>query len=165
MIRKLTFLVLLLSGVSFTQVAAQNGPQTVRNEDLNIQFIVPADWTVNTKNGGYLLAPADTEGFIMINVQEVKSQTALREAMENGIVQDDGTKMMPVAELNDLGKQGVAGLYKGKLGENEMEGFMMALMPPTGERAVVAVVVAPVPYFNQSHMDILKSVVRSVVFL
>lgn len=161
---KLLFTVIMLQAAS-SVLYAQSGPQTVRNEDLKVQFIVPADWSVSTREGGYLLAPADTEGFMIIKMQETKSQKELHEAMSNGVEQQDGSKMMPIAELADLGNLGVSGLYEGKLDEQDMRGFLMALMPPSGGRAIIAIIVAPSQNFNQSHMDLLKKVVRSVVFL
>ena len=145
--------------------SAQNGPQTVRNEDLKLQFIVPAEWSVSSKEGGYLLAPSDTEGFVLVNMMDVKSQKDLRTAMENGLEQADGSKLMPLGDLNDLGSLGVAGVYEGKLDDADMRGFLMALMPPSGGRAVIAIIIAPTQNFNQSNMDKLKGIVRSVVFL
>jgi hypothetical protein len=41
----------------------------------------------------------------------------------------------------------------------------MALMPPSEGRAVICISVAPADIFNQSNMDELKTLLRSVVFL
>ena len=68
-------------------------------------------------------------------------------------------------ELSNLGNQGVSGMYRGTIDGKEMLGFLMALMPPSKGRAAICITVAPVDVFNQSNMDHLKILLRSVIFL
>ena len=85
--------------------------------------------------------------------------------MEAGIEQNDGTKLMLNGSLRLLGNQGVSGMYMGKIDEEEVTGFMMALFPPYETRAAICISVAPSKLFNQTNMDQLKLLLRSVIFL
>jgi hypothetical protein len=161
----ISFIVMLLVS-SLTTSFAQDGPQTVRDEDLKVQFIVPSGWSVTKKDIGYVMVPYETpDGFILVEVDSFVSVKELKVAMTNGITQEDGEVLTPIAELADLGSQGVAGLYEGMVDEKEVKGFLMALMPPSGGKAAIAIVVAPAEYFNQSHIDELKLLFRSIIFL
>ena len=74
-------------------------------------------------------------------------------------------KLIPQGELNMLGNLGISGIYLGDIKGTEMQGFLMALMPPSRGRAVICFIVAPVDQFNQTNIDHLKTLLRSVIFL
>jgi hypothetical protein len=162
---KIALFFLFLFSFWFHQLQAQDGPKTIRDEEKKIQFIVPSGWSVTEKDVGYILGLYDTDGFILIKVEKFKSLKDLKSAMNNGIAQEDGSVLTVTTELNNLGKQGVAGMYEGTVDGKEVKGFLMALMPPSGKKAAISIVVAPKDHFNQSHMDELKSIVKSIVFL
>lgn len=162
---KIALFFLLILAFCNSAVQAQDGPKTVRDEDKKIQFIVPSGWSVTEKDIGYVLGPYNTDGFILINVEDFNSLKELKAAMNNGITQEDGSILKVSSALNNLGEQGVAGMYEGTIDGKEVKGFLMALMPPSGGRASISIVVAPKENFNQSHMDELKGVVRSIIFL
>ena len=159
-------LIVLLLFCTFNQSFAQDGPQTGRDEDMKLQFIVPSGWSVAKKEIGYVMVPYETtDGFILVKEDSFVSVKDLKVAMTNGITQENGTVLKPIGDLTDLGSQGVAGIFQGTIDEQEVKGFLMALMPPSGGRAAISVVVAPLEYFNQSHIDELKMLVRSIIFL
>jgi hypothetical protein len=85
--------------------------------------------------------------------------------MEAGILQEDGSILELNGDLTNLGNQGVSGMYRGTIDGKEMLGFLMALMPPSKGRAAICIAVAPIDLFNQSNMDQLKILLRSVIFL
>ena len=49
--------------------------------------------------------------------------------------QEDGTILELDGDLSNLGNQGVSGMYRGTIDGTEMQGFLMALMPPSRGRA------------------------------
>ncbi len=144
---------------------AQDENNVIKDEEMKIQFTVPEGWKVTKKDDGYLMGSSTTQGFMLLNVQKFTSLKKLKSAMEKGIEQEDGSRLMPATELTKLGSQGVSGLYQGKLDGVEMQGFLMALMPPSKGRAAVCISVAPKSVFNQSNMDQLKLLMRSLIFL
>ncbi len=144
---------------------AQEDSSVIVDKEMKIQFTVPEGWKVTKKDNGYLMGSSSTQGFMLLNVQNFTSLKKLKAAMEEGIEQEDGSKLMPVTDLAKLGNQGVSGLYSGKLDGVEMQGFLMALMPPSKGRAAICISVAPKSVFNQSNMDQLKLLMRSVIFL
>lgn len=136
--------------------------QIVSDSNLGFDFTPPEGWIATKKEHGYVMGSTHTQGFMLLQSQDFKSQKALKNAMDAGIEQEDGTMMMPVGELNMLGKQGVSGMYAGKIDEVEMKGFMMAFMPEGKGIAAIGIAVAPATVFNQSNMDQLKLLLRSV---
>ena len=162
---KSTIIAFLLIGVSLPFAVAQDDSSTIKDNDIKIQFTVPDGWQSTQKADGYLMGSENTNGFMLIKVQDFKSLKKLRSAMEDGIEQEDGSKLELAGELSNLGNQGVSGMYLGKIDGIEMQGFLMALMPPSKGRAAICIAVAPAELFNQSTMDQLKILLRSVIFL
>lgn len=162
---KSTFIAILLIGFSFTSTLAQDDTSLIKDDEMKIQFTVPEGWKSTKKEDGYLMGSENTNGFMLLKVQDFKSLKKLRLAMEAGIEQEDGSKLMVDGELTNLGNQGVSGMYRGTIDGKEMQGFLMALMPPSKGRAAICITVAPVDVFNQSNMDQLKILLRGVIFL
>ncbi len=154
----------LLFCLALSYSFAQSDSEIIKDEELKISFTVPDGWQATKKDDGYLLGSANTQGFMLIKVMDFKSIKRLKSAMEAGIQQDDGSKLMPTTELTMLGEMGVSGMYDGTVEGTEMLGFLMALMPPSKTRAAVCISVAPKTIFNQSNMDQLKLLLRSVLF-
>lgn len=85
--------------------------------------------------------------------------------MDNGIVQEDGSKLSLVNELQPMGEDGLAGMYEGSIDEKNVRGFMMGKLDKKSGKGVVIIVVAPQERFNQSHMDALKTIARTLTFI
>jgi len=161
-LKVITIILLAFTGLNTT---AQSSDSVIINNDMLLQFTTPAGWHVTQREDGYLLSSPKSSGFMLISIRNFRTIKSLKTAMENGIEQADGTKMMPLEDLAMLGNQGVAGLFGGKIDDTEMTGYLMALMPPSKTRAVVCISVAPQNLFNQSNLDQLKILLRSVIFL
>jgi hypothetical protein len=102
---------------------------------------------------------------MFINVQKFATIISLKAAMEAGLQLEDGSILVPAGNLTLLGNIGVSGMYIGQIDGTEMKGFLMALMPPSKGRAAICISVAPEYLFNQTNMDELKSLLRSIIFL
>ena len=154
-------LILLVAGhyPGYTQTSNR-----IENSDLGISFVVPEGWTATKKIDSYILGSSKASGFILLKTENLHSIREVKAAMEGGIELEDGSKLMPVEKLNLLGKQGVAGLYKGIIDEVEMTGYLMALMSTTKQKTVLCISVSPTPNFNQSNLDYVKILIRSVIF-
>jgi len=146
-----------------SQAQTQNEP--IIDNKMKLQFSAPAGWKISKKDDGYLMGSPNTSGFMLIKVQDFDSIISLKSAMESGILLEDGSKLLTDGDLYLLGGKGVSGMYKGVIDGTEMTGFLMALLPPSEGRAVICISVAPADIFNQSNMDELKILLRSVVFL
>ena len=153
----------LLVIISMSQAQTQNEPRI--DNKMKIQFSAPVGWKISKKDDGYLIGSPHTSGFMLIKVQDFDSIISLKSAMESGILLEDGSKLLTDGDLNLLGDMGVSGMYLGAIDGTEMRGFLMALMPPSEGRAVICISVAPADIFNQSNIDELKTLLRSVVFL
>jgi len=161
---KSSLITLLIFAFIISETTAQNDSTVIDNE-LKLQFTAPEGWQITKKGDGYLLVSPKASGFMLIEVQKFTTIKSLKTAMENGIEQEDGSKMMPLEDLAMLGDRGVSGLYGGKIDDEEMTGFLMALLPPSRTRTVVCISVAPQRLFNQSNLDQLKILLRSIIFL
>ena len=150
---------------SMSLAMAQNEPEPIIDSEMKIQFSAPPGWKTTKKGDGYLMGSPNTSGFMLIKVQNFATIVSLKSAMEAGLQLEDGSKLVPVGDLNLLGNLGVSGIYVGAIDGTEMKGFLMALMPPSKGRAVICISVAPLYLFNQTNMDELKTLLRSVVFL
>lgn len=162
---KLIIITIIILAFTALNTTAQTSDSIIVNDDLLLQFTAPAGWHISQREDGYLLTSPKASGFMLITIQNFRTIKSLKTAMENGIEQVDGSKMMPLEDLSMLGNQGVSGLYGGKIDDIEMTGFLMALLPPSRTRAVICISVAPQRLFNQSNLDQLKILLRSVIFL
>jgi len=151
--------------LSTSIVLAQYEVDPIVDNDMKLQFSAPEGWKTTKKADGYLMGSPNTNGFMLLKVQSIPTISSLKSAMEQGLQLEDGTKLEPVGELNMLGSLGVSGMYIGTIDGTEMKGFLMALMPPSKGRAVICISVAPIYLFNQTNMDELKTLLRSVIFL
>jgi hypothetical protein len=161
---KSILLTLVYISLFSTGLWAQGNSEPIISEEMKIQFTPPEGWKATQKEYGYLMGSPNTPGFMTIKVQKVTSLKKLKSTMEAGIEQEDGSLLMPAGDLTMLGSQGVSGIYKGTVEGTEMTAFLMALMPPSKGRVAICVAVAPKDLFNQSNIDQLKLLMRSVVF-
>ncbi|MCB0505381.1 MAG: hypothetical protein KDC58_07735 [Cyclobacteriaceae bacterium] len=160
------FLTALLLVVSFIYSAsAQDFEKKETSQDLGIEFVYPVSWKPTPKKDGYILGSEKLEGFILIRVESYKSIKKMKEVMDNGIVQEDGSKLSLVNELQPMGEDGLAGMYEGSIDEKNVRGFMMGKLDKKSGKGVVIIVVAPQERFNQSHMDALKTIARTLTFI
>ena len=155
------FYILTCTGISL----AQDEAEPIVDKEMKIQFSAPDGWKVTKKTDGYLMGSPNTNGFMLIKVQNFATIKDLKSAMKKGIKLEDGTELTPDGDINMLGSMGVSGIYLGTIDGTEMKGFLMALMPPSKGRAAICISVAPISVFNQSNMDELKILLRSVTFL
>ncbi len=103
------------------------------------------------------------EGFILIKVEAYKSLKKMKASMQNGIAQEDGTVLTLLNELQPYGENALAGMYEGTVDEKKVKGFLIGKF--NKGKSAIAIVVAPETRFNQSHIDALKMIGRSLVFL
>ena len=144
---------------------AQSENKPIVDNEMKIQFIVPEGWQVTKKESSYLMGSDKVQGVMLLKMESFKSLKKLKSAMEAGIEQEDGSLLLPIGALGKLGDQGITGMYGGTIDGTEMTGFLMALMPPSKGRAAICFMVAPKNIFNQSNIDHLKILLRSVIFL
>lgn len=160
-------IVVIVISIIITQSAliAQDAPEAIIDDEMKIQFTPPEGWQVTKKDIGYVMGSENTQGFMLLKVQDFKTLKKLKSAMESGVEQEDGSILKPAEELTMLGKQGVSGIYTGTIDDTEVTGFLMALLPPSKRMAVICISVAPQNNFNQSNIDQLKILLRSVIYL
>lgn len=142
------------------------GQETERilDKEMDISFGVPEGWKATKEGDYYLLGSPGTSGFMMIKTELLHSMNEVKAAMETGIKTKDGSVMKPAEELRQLGDQGVAGLYHGNIDDVEMTGYLMALMNAAKQKTVLVISVSPSASFNQSNLDNVKILLRSVIF-
>ena len=154
----LILILLFVSTLSFAQ-------KTERNTDLGIEFSHPTNWIPTLRQDGYLLGTDKLEGFILIRIESYKSLKKMKLSMEAGIKQEDGSTLNLLNELQPYGDNALAGMYEGTVDEQKVRGFLIGKFNPDNNKSAITIVVAPSTRFNQSHMDALKMVGRSLVFL
>ena len=162
---KIGIFCLFLSTFGVHESSDQQEPQTIIDKEKRIQFTVPDGWTATEKEFGYRLDDNETKGFILIELKNHTSLSDLKLEVNKGITQEDGTLLTTLEPLTDLGSLGVMGLYQGKVKGKSVKGYLMALMPPSKSRAVITIIVVPKPIFDQSHIDELKALFSSIIFL
>jgi len=138
---------------------------TETNSSLGIEFAHPTNWTLTPKEDGYLLGSTRLEGFILVRVQSYKTLKKMKAAMQNGITQEDGSQLTLLNELQPFGENGLAGMYEGMVDEQKVRGFMMCKLDAKKGIGAFIIVVAPETRFNQSHMDALKIIARTLNFI
>ncbi len=157
-ITSIIFAILLISNFSWSQ-------EIETNTELGIEFTYPSNWNLSPKEDGYLLGVENREGFILIKVESYKSLKKMKASMQNGITQEDGSILSLLNELQPYGENALAGMYEGTVDENKVRGFLIGKFNNKNNKSAITIVVAPETRFNQSHMDALKMIGRSLVFL
>ena len=150
--------ILLVSTISWAQ-------ESETNADLGIQFSYPSNWNLTPKEGGYLLSVEKREGFVLIKIEAYKSLKKMKDSMQNGITQEDGAVLTLLNELQPYGENGLAGMYEGTIDEKKMKGFLIGKFHEKTNKSAITIVIAPADRFNQSHIDALKMIGRSLKFL
>lgn len=135
------------------------------NTSLGIEFSYPSNWTPTANENGYLIGSEKLEGFILIRVESYKSIKKMKASMQNGITQEDGTMLTLLNELKPYGENAFAGMYEGTVDKQLVRGFMIGKFNKGNNKSAITIVVAPATRFNQSHMDALKMIGRSLIFL
>jgi len=155
-IASIIFTFLLISNFSWAQ-------EIETNTDLGIEFSYPSNWNLTPKEDGYLMGVENREGFILIKVEAYKSLKKMKASMQNGITQEDGSVLTLLNELQPYGENALAGMYEGTVDEKKVRGFLIGKF--NKGKSAITIVVAPATRFNQSHMDALKMIGRSLKFL
>lgn len=155
----------LLVALFIPSTYAQEFEKKETNEKLGVEFTYPINWKPTAQEGGYIFGSEKLEGFILIRVESYKTMKKMKEAMKNGIAQDDGSKLTLLNELQPMGESGLAGMYEGMVDEQKVRGFMMSKLDKKSGKGAVVIVVAPEERFNQSHMDALKTIARTLIFI
>lgn len=152
--------------ISFLLIANfSNAQKTETSAELGIEFDHPTNWAPTAKEDGYVLGSEKLEGFIIIRVGSYKSLKKMKASMETGIEQEDGTLLSLLNELRPYGENALAGMYEGTVDEQKVRGFLIGKYNPKTNKSAFAIVVAPSDRFNQSHMDGLKMIGRTLKFL
>lgn len=139
--------------------------ETESSKELGIEFTYPSNWTLTVKLDGYLLGSEKLEGFILIRVESYKSLKKMKVSMQNGIKNNDGTLLTPTTDLQPYGENALASMYEGNVDEQKVRGFLIGKFDNATKKSAIIIVVAPETRFNQSHMDALKMIGRSLKFL
>ena len=82
---KSTLIAILLIGFSLTSTIAQDEASVIKDDEMKIQFTIPEGWKSTKKDDGYLMGSENTNGFMLLKVQDFKTLKKLRLAMEAGI--------------------------------------------------------------------------------
>lgn len=141
------------------------GQEKETNTSLGIEFSYPSNWTPTANENGYLIGSEKLEGFILVRVESYKSIKKMKASMQNGITQENGTMLTLINELKPYGENAFAGMYEGTVDEQLVRGFMIGKFNKANNKSAITIVVAPATRFNQSHMDALKMIGRSLTFL
>jgi hypothetical protein len=139
--------------------------ETETNTDLGIEFTYPSNWKPTAQADGYLIGSEKLEGFILVRVGSFKSLKKMKASMKNGITQEDGSVLTLLNELQPYGENALAGMYEGMVDEQKVRGFLIGKFNSNNNKSAITIVVAPATRFNQSHMDALKMIGRSLKFL
>lgn len=139
--------------------------ETETNAQLGIEFTYPSNWTLSEKEDGYLMGVENREGFILIKIESYKSLKKMKASMQNGITQEDGSILTLLNELQPYGENALAGMYEGSVDDQKVRGFLIGKFDNKNNKSAITIVVAPETRFNQSHMDALKMIGRSLKFL
>lgn len=160
---RITLLAIILLSLCENPTLAQE-TNRILDDEMGISFAVPQDWQATKEEDRYIMGSTGISGFMLIKTESLHSINELKEAMEAGIETKDGSIMTPAQDLSLLGQQGVAGLYHGKIDDVEMTGYLMALMNASKEKTVLCISISPSSNFNQSNLDYVKILLRSVIF-
>lgn len=141
---------------------AQN---TQSNTQFGIRYMQPPGWTSTAKEDEILLGSDKLEGFILIRTAPYKSLKKMKVSMEAGVEKEPGTTLELDTELLPYGPDAVAGLYHGQIDGAPVKGFLIGKYDKESKKSVLIIVVAPEARFNQSHMDAVKTIGRTLSFL
>ncbi len=134
------------------------------NTELGITYTLPEGWTATQKDKEILIGSEKIDGFIVIRSATYKTLKKMKAAMEAGIAHSSGTLLTPTTELQSYGPNGYAGLYRGSIAEEPILGFLVGRFNTNAKRGILIIGAAPDKKFNQSHMDAVKLIGRTLTF-
>jgi hypothetical protein len=113
--------------------AAPRAPPQASYPELGIAFGMPGDWSGQAQEGAVLLTSTRYKGFILIQSHEYTSLGQMAADAAQGIVDGEaGLWLMPVAEFQPVGENGMSAEFAGMAQGVPSRAFAIGLIGPRG---------------------------------
>lgn len=143
--------------------AAGADGREMRDPGWGIRFTLPAEWTGHAGGGGFILGSNTLKGFILVTPLEATTLDAVRAEARQGIVDDQGTRLVLNGAVEPFGEHGLAGDFAGTIEGQPARARIVGLISPHGSGATILGAVESASYTPQ-HAQAVEAVARSVRF-
>lgn len=128
-----------------------------------LHFMPPEGWTARPVEGGFLLGSNTLKGFILITPLEATTLDAVRTEAQQGLIDNQGTRLVLSGTLEPFGENGLAGDFTGAIEGQPARAHIVGLIAPHGSGATILGAVEPASYTPQ-HVQAVEAVARSIRF-
>lgn len=130
---------------------------------LGLSFTQPQGWVGQEGDGFYIFQHPQIPGFILLAPHESQTLTAMRQEAQQGIVEENGTQLMPASMIENYGQNGLCATYAGTLEWQPAQAYIIGLLSPHGG-GVTIMAATTTEQFNGNYANFAKQVASTVVF-
>jgi len=137
--------------------------QVVEYDELGIRFEVPAGWSGQESEAGYLLVSDRHPGFVLLSLHEHDDLDALRAEARQGIRDGMATVLSLQGELESLADNAVGGRFDGRLEFSPASAYIGAVVNPHGQGVTIIAATSPEAY-GAVQRDTVQALLNSMRF-
>lgn len=137
--------------------------QTVAAPSLGFKFNLPPGWMANQLQTGYLLGSQTQKGFVLILSHQYSSIQDLETAAQQGIADENGTRLHLSGTIESLGENGIAAPFTGLVEWQQAKAHAISLLSPHGGGVTILAAVEEKSY-SSDYEKLAEQVGNSVSF-
>lgn len=106
--------------------------------DYGVKFTIPSGWVGQAMEDVYVIGHPSQPGMILLTANEATSMEQMRQEAKAGLNDPaSGVYLQSVSELENIGKNGVGGLFEGTMQGQQVKSYMVGVLNPYGTGALV----------------------------
>lgn len=159
--KKHLFLSCMITIVVMAYLSGQTTGE-VNYKELGIRFTIPTGWVGQESEGGYLMGSNTEPGLIFMIQHEYTSLEAIRQAADEGLV-DDGVSLKRSGAFELFGKTGVGAEFSGTFNGQAAKAYLLSLLNPHGA-GVTIMAATETAKFSDKYKQFAQAVAKTVQF-
>jgi len=141
------------------------GGNAVSVPELGCSFTIPAGWNGQKQGEAIYLTSTNYKGFILIQRHAYNSVQQMANEAGQGIVDEStNTRLMPVAQFQPFGKNGLVAEFSGTAQGKEARTFAVGLISPQGGGVTIMAATEAASY-SSDYSDFVLAIAGSLSFL
>lgn len=143
--------------------AAQPTTEPMSDPYWGIRLQAPDGWIGQAMEGGFLFGSHTIPGLMIVMPHDLTSLDAMRAEAQQGIVENDGTRLQLAGSLQPFGERGLRGEYQGTIQGQPARVHAIGLLSPHGGGATILAATEAGQY-TDAYAGYAEALARSIAF-
>ncbi|MEO1450874.1 MAG: hypothetical protein AAFV07_15200, partial [Bacteroidota bacterium] len=136
---------------------------TIDYKHLGIRFTIPDGWVGQETEAGFVMGHNSIPGLMLIAPHQSQSISHLKQEMAEGLQEEGGTSLAPIAPAQHLDAQSLGVEFGGLLEWQPSKAYGIGMINPNGS-GVYILAITTAGQYNETYAEYAKSLWRSVSF-